>query len=130
MDDLKNIELGQICFSPNTIQNYDCPDYVIALLEKLMCELDRVMWNINQEEYDNPFRNTGNSFIGQNFEVHAYNWDEDIEQPYNFKFRDVEISWYKYLGRGCTINGQYPCEKLIEMYNICVGEIRDLESED
>ena len=58
------------------------------------------MWNKNQEEYDSPFDNTGNSFIGENFEVHAYDWDEDSSQEYNFKFGDIKISWYKYLGRG------------------------------
>ena len=30
-----NVELGQVCFSPNTIHHYDCPDYVVALLRDI-----------------------------------------------------------------------------------------------
>ncbi len=38
----------------------DCPEYIIALLFYIEEELDRIMWNIHQEEYDSPFRNSGN----------------------------------------------------------------------
>ena len=30
-----NVELGQMCFSPNTIHHYGCPDYVVALLRDI-----------------------------------------------------------------------------------------------
>lgn len=125
-----NVELGQLMFSPNIIHTYDCPDWIVALLRDLSRELERVMWNINQKEYDSPFSNTGNEFIGENFEVHAYNWDEDIEQPFNFKCGDIEISWYKYLGRGDTINGAYTPDTIIQMYELCLNEIRSLDRED
>ena len=85
--------------------------------------------NFNQEEYDSPFNNTGNEFIGENFEVHAYNWNEDVEQPYNFKCGVIEISWYKYLGRGTTINGFYTKDEIVEMYNICLDEIRKMDGD-
>ena len=32
-----------------------CPRYIVALLEDLSSELERVQWNVNQEEYDSPF---------------------------------------------------------------------------
>ena len=47
-----NIELGQLMFSPNVIHNYDCEDWIVALLRDLDRKLQIVMWNINQEEYD------------------------------------------------------------------------------
>ena len=72
---LTNVELGRILLSQNKIQSYDCPSYVIALLRDIAKRLDIVMWNITQEEYDNPFDNTGNSFVCDVFEVHAYNWN-------------------------------------------------------
>lgn len=124
-----NIELGQILFSSNTIQNYNCDNWIVALLRDLDRKLKIVMWNLNQEEYESPFDNTGNSFIGKNFEVHAYNWHDTINQKFNFKYDIIEISWYKYLGRGTTINGIYTCQEIIKMYNECLKEIEELDGE-
>lgn len=124
-----NVELGQIMFSSNVIHYYDCDEWIIALLRDLDRKLKIVMWNINQEEYESPFDNTGNSFIGNNFEVHAYNWNEDINQRFNFKCGVIEISWYKYLGRGTTINGVYTPREIINMYKTCLNEIKELDGE-
>lgn len=125
-----NVELGQMCFSSNTIHHYDCPDYVVALLRDIARKLDIVMWNSKQKEYDNPFENTGNDFVCDAFEVHAYNWNEDVEQPYNFKCGVIEISWYKYLGRGTTINGLYTKDEIVRMYNTCLEEIRKMDGDE
>lgn len=124
-----NVELGQMIYANNTIYEYDCPDWIIALLQNLDYELGIAMWNVYQKAYDSPFMNTGNEFIGKNFEVHAYNWNEDVEQKYNFKCGDVEISWYKYLGRGTTINNIYDTDYIIQMYNMCLEEIRSLDED-
>lgn len=121
-----NVELGQILFSSNKIQQYDCPAYVVALLRDIARKLDITMWNITQEEYDNPFDNTGNSFVCDVFEVHAYNWDDETIQPYNFKCGDVEISWYKYCGRDCTMNNQYTIYEMIDMYNRCIKKLEEM----
>lgn len=120
-----NIELGQAMFATNKIYNYHCPDYVVALLRDIDRKLKIVMWNKNQEEYDSPFDNTGNSFKNEIFEVHAYSWDDDNTQEYNFKYKDVEISWYKYLGRGCTINKQFDEKYMTEMYNDCMESLKE-----
>lgn len=122
-------EIGQMLFANNTMYSYDCEDYIVALLRNLDDELCRVMWNKNQEEYESPFQNTGNSFIGKNFEVHAYSWDDESDQTYNFKCGNIEISWYKYLGRGTTINGNYSKDEIISMYNACLKEIREIDDE-
>ena len=124
-----NVELGQMCFSPNTIHHYDCPDYVVALLRDIARKLNIVMWNSKQKEYDSPFDNTGNDFMCDTFEVRAYNWDEDINQPYNFKCGDIEISWYKYLGRGCTMNNKWSQSVMIEMYNKCMKALDKINKE-
>lgn len=126
---LTNVELGRILLSQNKIQSYDCPSYVIALLRDIAKRLDIVMWNITQEEYDNPFDNTGNSFVCDVFEVHAYNWNDETIQPYNFKCGDIEISWYKYCGRGCTMNSQYTIYEIIDMYNRCVKKLEEMNKE-
>ena len=44
-----NVELGQMCFSPNVIHHYDCPDYVVALLRDIARKLNIVMWNSKQK---------------------------------------------------------------------------------
>ena len=59
---MNNLELGNLAFNHNDNQEFDCPDYVVALLDYLDKELSRVMWNINQKEYDSPFENTANRF--------------------------------------------------------------------
>ena len=120
------VEFGQLLNTNNVIFQQDCPEWIIALLRDLNRNLKRVMWNINQEEYESPFENTGNVFVGENFEVHAYNWN-DVGQPFNFKYTNIEISWYKYLGRGTTINGFYEPREIIEMYNVCLNEIERMD---
>jgi len=69
-------------------------------------EWDRVMWNINQKEIPSPFENTATTWKCDTFEIEAYSWNEDYDQPYNFKYKDIEISWYKYFGRGMSVNKQ------------------------
>lgn len=102
------------------------PEYITALLESIESELDRVMWNINHEEYSNPFRNTGTSFKNDTFEVHAYdwNWDDDSRQDVNFKCGDLEISWYKYLGRSMSKNRPITEKEMVEIYQKCIDSLR------
>lgn len=111
------------------IKVFETPRYMDALLESIESELERIMWNITQEEYDSPFRNTGNEFVCDTFEVHAYYWGDDekeIERP-NFKCGDIEIHWYKHVGRGCTINKPITPETAIKMYNKCVEALLKYE---
>lgn len=124
------MELGNLMFNTNKNQQYECPRWIVALLNELDNQLDRVMWNIHQEEYQSPFENTANSFKNDVFEVQAYDWNDDIEQPYNFKCEDIEISWYKYLGRDTTINGEYEPQKIIDMFNKCLKSILDMDVKD
>lgn len=124
------MELGNLMFNTNKNQQYECPRWIVALLNELDNQLDRVMWNIHQEEYQSPFENTANSFKNDVFEVQAYDWSDDIEQPYNFKCGDIEISWYKYLGRDTTINGEYEPQVIIDMFNKCLKSILNMDVKD
>lgn len=124
------MELGNLMFNTNKNQQYECPRWIVALLNELDNQLDRVMWNNTQKEYPNPFENTANSFKNDVFEVQAYNWNDDVEQPYNFKCGDIEISWYKYLGRDTTINGEYKPQVIINMFNKCLQSILDMDVKD
>lgn len=124
------MELGNLMFNTNKNQQYECPRWIVALLNELDNQLDRVMWNNTQKEYSSPFENTSNSFKNNVFEVQAYDWNDDVEQPYNFKCDDIEISWYKYLGRDTTINGEYESQKIIDMFNKCLQSILDMDVKD
>lgn len=135
---VEDIELGNLMFNPNITQSYTCPEYFVALLREINRVLHRVMWNINQEEYDSPFENTGNVFECPVFKVEAYNWDESISQDYNFIYfvdktkaniDDVKVSWYKYLGRDTTINQDLDYSILVDVFNNCITYLKDFESE-
>lgn len=115
-------------------------DFLTAILEHIEEELLRVMWNINQKEYDakNPFRNSGNveGFKNDTFEVHAYDWgweeDENKKesQPINFKWRDFEVSWYKHLGRAMDWNRRITHDECAEMLTECLESLRKMDNEN
>ena len=123
------MELGNLMFNTNKNQSYECPRYVGALLEALDNMLCIKMWNKYQEEYSSPFGNTGNKFKNSVFEVEAYSWDDEYEQPYNFKWKDIEISWYKYLGRDTTINKKITPEEAVKMFNECIESLEYIEED-
>lgn len=101
-------------------------DFVTVVLRGIEEELERVMWNITQEDYSSPFGNTGNSFRNEVFEVHAYDWGDD-RQDYNFRYKDIEISWYKYLGRGMYLNREVSLGELYKMWGDCVASLLKME---
>ena len=107
------------------------PCWVDALLMYLEEELDRVMWNLHQKEYESPFQNTSNSFKTDVFEVRAYYWGDDEEEMAkpNFKCGDVEVSWYKRLGRGTYLKREYSKDELIEAFNKALLSILEYEYE-
>lgn len=113
-------ELGQLTMG-QPMQEFDTPCYMDAALEFLASMFfdDK---NISRE---NPFRNTGYSWENDIFEVHAYDWDEDHIQEYNFKYGDIKVSWYKYLGRGMSINREVTPEECWEMLKDCVESLMD-----
>lgn len=117
-----NLELGNLMFNGNTIQRYICPKYIIALIRDLGQRIEQITGN-------NPCDNTGAIFETETFVIEAFNWNEEVDQPYNFKYKDVEISWYKRLGRDTTINGDYSATQIIEMYNKCIEAIDKYEEE-
>jgi len=119
-------ELGQFTFGQPP-QNYECPEYIGVLLEGIHQELCRIMINKTQEEYDSPFSNTGAKFKNKVFKVEAYSWNDEVDQPYNFKWKSVKISWYKYLGRGMSINKKITHAKAIRMFDECIKSLRDME---
>lgn len=124
------MELGNMFFNNNQNQYYECPEYIIALLRYIDSKLSIMMWNKEQKEYDSPFDNTGNKFKNNTFEVEAFNWNDNICQEYNFKYKDIKISWYKRLGRDTTINKDITFKEAEEMFNSCIKSLNENESEE
>ena len=113
-------ELGQMAFG-QPWKSYKASELLIAALKHIRDELDRVQWNNNQKEiesfeYGDPYKN-------DTFEVQAYSWDDEKEQPYNFKWGDVEISWYKHLCRGTSVNKPMTPALINKMLNECLKSI-------
>lgn len=99
-------------------------ELVVSALRAIEESLDIYMWNKTQEGYESPFGNTGNFFKNDVFEVNAYYWGDDEEEmkKSNFKYKNIEISWYKYLGRGMDIS-EMTYEELNEMLNDCIKSL-------
>lgn len=126
------MELGNLMFNTNKNQIYYCPNWIIALLREIDRKISIVYWNNRTEfqrkhhiEYNSPFDNTAETFKNDVFEVQAYEWDDEVEQQYNFKCDDVEISWYKYLGRDTTINDNFDEKYIIETFNKCIKSLEE-----
>jgi hypothetical protein len=121
-------EVGQALFG-QPYKEYECPEWLEAFLWHIEKELSRVMWNTTGGRYDSPFGNAGESFKNDVFEVHSYDWNEENEQGYNFKWGDVEISWYKYCGRGMSVNQEVGLDKGEKMLSECLESLRKMEDE-
>ncbi len=135
---MADLELGNIAFNNNVNQQLNCPEYIVALLRDVDRQLKRIMWNIKQEEYESPFDNTANSFQLGNFEIQAFNWNDDVSQEYNFIYKvdktkanmpDLKISWYKYLGRDTTINQKLDENVMVDIYNDIMNQLYEFEKE-
>jgi len=99
-----------------------------AALLMIKSELNRTMWNLHNEKYKNPFDNSGNKFSCSAFSVEAYSWDKEYKQKYNFKWKDVEISWHKHFGRGNESNIKLTPDMAEVMLVECLDAIRKYEN--
>lgn len=95
-----------------------CPECLEQTLGRLRSEWTD--WNPHPN--DNPFSNTGASFVCETFSVQAYSWSDD-QQPFNFKCGDIEVSWYKYLGRAMTVNRDVSIAEALSVYEVCAAAL-------
>lgn len=99
-----------------------------AILDYIRKEMNRLYWNKYQQEMESPFDNTGAAYENDTFSVMAYYWGDDdelIDKP-NFKYKDIEISWYKHSNRGMVVKAPHPItyEDLVIMVNDCIDSLR------
>lgn len=110
-------ELGQMAFG-QPWRELECPGDVLSALTSLRGVWD-ALWGCDS----NPFANTGNRYTGTVFSAHAYSWNEEENQEFNFAWRDVRVSWYKHLNRGTSINRAMSKVEIAEMLRECTMEL-------
>lgn len=98
---------------------FECPEFVEAGL----CYLDYIL-GIAVEDPDSPFQNTGAVFECPVFTVRAYNWNEDAPDLPNFECDGFEVRWYKYLGRGMTMNRKVDANEFFALIEKCVKYLK------
>lgn len=118
-------ELGQMCFGCPSSE-FECPEFIEAGLRYLSDEIERIEWNIQQEEYESPVANNGAEYKTDIFEIRAYYWGEDkkLSMLPNFKYNDFEVRWYKHLGRGMSMNKEIDANTYFKIIDKCLKNVR------
>lgn len=120
-------ELGQAVFG-QPYKEFEVPEIMDAALQYIRYELERVRWNIRQQRDPDPFGNYGAEYKNDTFHAVSYSWSDE-EQPYNFKWSDLEISWYKYMGRGMSANQEIDPNLAAQCLEECLESLRAWEKE-
>ena len=117
-------ELGQLAFDVATFE-HACPRFIEAGLMCLANEIERVEWNRRQERYCAPVENNGEEYVTEAFEMRAYCWDEDSQRSAlpNFRCGDLEVRWYKYVGRGMSMNRPIDANAFFVLIDRCVESV-------
>jgi len=133
-------ELGQMVFG-QPWQEQGCPDHLETALNAIRHFMDVNKTTGSGSDFNTtPFDNSGDKYKNDEFEVNAYDWtdcncgawweDRPQEctcgwepQEYNFKWRDIEVSWYKYLGRGMSVNRKVSPQESSELINECMKSL-------
>lgn len=116
-------EIGQMLFG-----NGWQPHKVQYEVEQVMDALQGA-FSVLYPKLDNPFSNSGARYRWSCFEVHSYDWGDD-EQPFNFKWRDFSVSWYKYNGRGMSQNRKIMPFDLRTLFQQCMGAMLNEQAVD
>lgn len=121
-DEYYEPELGQAVFG-QPYKQFKVPAELEAALGAIEIRLCLKMEQ-RDKNFMSPFGNSGNEFKCDAFTVEAYSWGDEVDQPWNFKWRDLEVSWYKYLGRGMSANRKMTTQQVEEMLDDCYEAIK------
>lgn len=136
-------EMGQMLFGRPWSQ-YDCPEWIIGLIERLSSEVWRVT-NNNDGDGIRPTDNEGSDFVNDTFEMHSYYWGEDCScesedgehgemciadcpscRP-NFRCGDFEMRWYKHARRGTSCNRVPEPVEMVNIFERCYASVQAME---
>lgn len=121
-------------------QTYEATDFHEALLFAIAREIGRVHHNHYQSSWD---RWSDDPHIpGIRWRRYVYQCDcpesDDgfiprhlenciVSQP-NFQFEDVEFNWYKYPGRGMSVNKEWATDEWRQWFDRCITKIREFDT--
>lgn len=108
--------------NPLSSKDRDSLDSSLRCLAQFM----DIKFKKDNKEYRDPFGNSCEAEIFKNevFEVVPYiEVDDGPEQPYNFKWRDLQVSWYKHAGRGTTASRPITTEEPYQMLKECLESL-------
>lgn len=109
-------ELGQMLFGQ------PCGDKKVSW--ELECAIDALAHAFSAiHKKDSPFSNTGARYAWPSFRVHAYSWNDDEHQQFNFMCKDVRVSWYKHSKRGLSCNICPNGDELRQMLTQCMRDM-------
>ena len=113
MNNLFRPELGQ-CLGPQPYQIFTAPNYVLTALRMIAAKAELV------HDFKSFFNYGCSEFETSEFIAEGYSWDDGYEQPFNFKWRDLEISWYKHCQRGVSLNREISSLECLDMLAKCL----------
>lgn len=126
MSDHYEPELGQLCFG-NPTGEYPVPQYAAALISGIAAAIEIAFWNREQREWD---RCEDPRIKGLVFR--PYYWGDDDEHAVlpNLEFEGIEIRWYKYIGRGMSVNKALSEKEWCDWYTNLYNLIQKQEGDD
>ena len=98
----------------------------MELQDSVKCALESLkglLLVVEGVNFGGPFENTAAAVHNDCFTVTAYNWTEEPDQDFNFKWGDFEVSWYKHFPRSATQNRYMGSEEVKEMLTECIQKI-------
>lgn len=130
----------QACFG--SWYEYECDDFISALLSYILDKVKMVHWNVYQHEWSPDWHGDkvedpeipGIQFTryydscscpDENDGIHL---DECRHSKPNFSFNGVGIKWYKYPGRGMSTNKDYNPYEWKEWFNVCLEKVREFDN--
>ena len=120
-----NLELGQMAFG-NPTGDYGTPEFVDALVDYLLNEIERVYWNKYQQEW-----NREDDPMLKGVIYNSYYWGDDEKEANkpNLAFQGLkqEIRCYKHFGRGQSSSLKYTEKSWRGWFDKAVGIINQNE---
>jgi hypothetical protein len=120
---MSKVTMSQIAFG-NKVGDWETEEWVDALIDYIVEEIDRVYWNLNQEEWN---RQDDPKLKGLKYNPYYWGEDRRAKEKSNLKFKHSpqEIRWYKHIGVGQTSSIKMSNEEWIDWFNGALKIIRD-----
>ena len=117
----------QAFMKPDATHEFEVFEYVEALMFHLHRELKRVYWNWHQKTLEESDWQLLDLPDGMEFRRYYWGDEPELGQLPNFKFRDVIINWYKYIGRGMSTNKDWNEKQWREWFDAAMSALQQYD---